>query len=101
MIKLQTRIQNSFNKASQSYDIVAYVQRQAAEYLVDKLLELRIENPETILDLGTGTGYVAELLIKNFPSSSYMLNDIAHEMLEVCKSKFAIKCCTLQIRLSC
>lgn len=82
-------IRSNFNKAAISYDRVAYVQRQTAEFLVEKLLEIQIKPPKRILDLGTGTGYVPELLLKHFPTSSYLLNDIADRMLEVCKSKFS------------
>lgn len=89
MITLQNKIQNKFNNASKSYDSVAKTQRQAADYLVSKLLKIRNFYPRTILDLGTGTGYVPELLMKSYPQGSYFLNDISSEMLEICKVKFA------------
>jgi len=82
------KIQANFNAASRSYDGVARVQRKAAGFLVKKLLKIRNFNPKTILDLGTGTGYIPELLIQIYPESFYYLNDIAGEMLEVCKLKF-------------
>ncbi len=88
MIPLKKKIRNYFNKASNSYENVAYVQRQSAEFLVEKLLEVNDIYPQTILDLGTGTGYIPELLIKYYPKSLYRLNDIAPKMLEVCSSKF-------------
>lgn len=89
MIALQTTVKNNFNRAGQSYDLVACVQRQSAEFLVKKLLAFKIDPPKTIVDLGTGTGYMPALLLKHFPSASYLLNDIADKMLEVCQSKFA------------
>ena len=45
--------------------------------------------PKTFLDVGTGTGYIPELLIPRFQTSSFYLNDIADQMLDVCKAKFA------------
>ena len=79
----------NFNKASHSYDTVAHIQRHAAEFLVGKLLALSNCVPKTILDLGTGTGYIPELLLLKYPDSSYYLNDIAYEMLERCRVKFS------------
>jgi malonyl-CoA O-methyltransferase len=89
MIEQLKQIQTRFNKASKSYDDVAWVQKDAAEFLVDKLLEHQDFTPRTVLDVGTGTGYIPELLLEKFPKSSFYLNDIAAEMLEVCKAKFA------------
>lgn len=89
MIEQLKKIQIRFNKASKSYDNVATVQKYTAEFLVDKILMNQNFIPKTILDLGSGTGYIPEILLKKFPTSSFYLNDIANEMLEVCKSKFA------------
>lgn len=89
MIAQLKQIQTRFNKASKSYDDVACVQKDAAGFLVDKLLEHQDFVPRTVLDIGTGTGYIPELLLEKFPEASFYLNDIALEMLEVCKSKFA------------
>jgi malonyl-CoA O-methyltransferase len=67
---------------------VAVVQKHIAEFLIDKLLKNPNFAPKTILDLGTGTGYIPELLLEKFPESSFYLNDIADDMLAVCKAKF-------------
>lgn len=89
MIEQLKQIQVRFNKASKSYDDVAWIQKDAAEFLVDKLLKYQNFIPRTVLDVGTGTGYIPELLLEKFPKSSFYLNDIALAMLEVCKAKFA------------
>lgn len=83
------QIQTRFNKASRSYDDVAIVQKDAAKFLVDKLFNHQNFIPKTVLDLGSGTGYITELLLKKFPKSSFYLNDIADEMVAVCKAKFS------------
>jgi len=88
MIEQLKQIQIRFNKASKSYDDVACVQKDAAGFLVDKLLEHQDFLPRTVLDIGTGTGYIPGLLLEKFPETSFYLNDIALEMLEVCKAKF-------------
>jgi malonyl-CoA O-methyltransferase len=89
MTEQMKRIESHFNKASPFYDDVACVQKDAAGFLVDRLLEHIDFIPRTVLDVGTGTGYIPELLLQKFPKTSFYLNDIALEMLEVCKSKFA------------
>ncbi|MCZ2204441.1 methyltransferase domain-containing protein [Bartonella sp. A05] len=83
------QIQARFNKASQSYDNVATIQKNTAEFLINKLFKHQNFIPQTVLDLGTGTGYIPELLLPRFHQSSFYLNDIADEMLKVCKAKFA------------
>jgi malonyl-CoA O-methyltransferase len=89
MLEHLKQVKIRFNKASKSYDDVASVQRDSAEFLVCKLLKHQKFTPQTILDCGSGTGYITELLLKEFPKSSFYLNDIACEMLETCKAKFA------------
>lgn len=87
---MQQTIKHNFNRASSSYESVATVQRQSAEFLVQKLLEVSNNfYPQNILDLGTGTGNNVELLLNHYPNSLYLLNDIADKMLELCKLKFA------------
>jgi malonyl-CoA O-methyltransferase len=89
MIEQLKQMQTRFNRASKSYDDVACVQKDAAGFLVGKLLKYQNFIPQTVLDVGTGTGYIPELLLEKFPEASFYLNDIALEMLEVCKGKFA------------
>ncbi|XGA08046.1 MAG: methyltransferase domain-containing protein [Wolbachia endosymbiont of Xenopsylla cheopis] len=81
-------IQKNFNRASSSYDSVAFVQKKCAVKLVSALTNYFPEfHPQSILDLGTGTGYIAEILLKSFPKSKYALNDISPNMLAKAKEK--------------
>lgn len=88
---LQTKIRNQFNRASSSYEEAAALQKQSAKFLVAKLRKLISQNssPTTILDLGSGTGFLPELLLKYYPDSLYLLNDLAPKMLAIAKFKFA------------
>lgn len=45
--------------------------------------------PKRILDLGAGTGILSSFWYGNFKDSEYLLVDIAEEMLEVAKKRFA------------
>ncbi len=83
-------IQANFSRASASYDEVASIQKRAAKELVEALQQLMPSfSPKSILDLGTGTGYVTEYLLPIFPRSHYTLNDLSPAMLEVAKSKIS------------
>ena len=68
-MQLKRKIKHRFNGASNSYDKVACVQKQSAELLVQKLQEFdKLFYPQTILDLGTGTGYIPEILLPHLSS---------------------------------
>ncbi|EER20797.1 MULTISPECIES: methyltransferase domain-containing protein [spotted fever group] len=89
MVLIKRKIQTRFDTASNSYDNVANVQKESAHILVTKLYEFDHKfYPETILDLGTGTGYVTEDLLSYYSESSYTLNDIAPNMIKIVQNKF-------------
>ncbi|MBI5346721.1 MAG: methyltransferase domain-containing protein [Chlamydiae bacterium] len=81
----KTAISANFNSAASTYDNYALVQKKAARILVDSIDEIL---PKTALDVGAGTGFVTEILIKKFPDAIYTLNDIANEMLNQARRKF-------------
>ncbi|MGL9732872.1 MAG: methyltransferase domain-containing protein [Wolbachia sp.] len=91
-MKLQKRyIQDNFNRASLSYDNVAFVQKECAAKLVNLLKSCFPEfHPRSILDLGTGTGYIPEILFNCFPQSKFTLNDMSPNMLAKTKEKLAM-----------
>ena len=45
--------------------------------------------PKVIYDLGSGTGLLSTFWYRYFPKSEYVLIDIAEEMLNVAKKRFA------------
>lgn len=48
-----------------------------------------ISAPKRILDLGAGTGLLSYVWYPHFPQADYVLVDLAEEMLEVAKKRFA------------
>lgn len=83
-------IRSNFNKSSHTYDKVASVQLRSARLLAEKLYMLYPNFiPETVLDVGAGTGIATEQLLKYYPNSEYILNDIAPNMLCEARNKFA------------
>ncbi len=82
-------IRNSFDKSSNSYDDAAFIQRGSALELLgmlkDRVNLLPIKN---IFDVGSGTGYICEQLLRYLPEADYTLNDMSSNMLEIAKKKF-------------
>jgi len=54
-----------------------------------KLIIYSIATPGRVLDLGAGTGLLTYYWYKECPSAEYVLVDIADEMLEISKERFA------------
>lgn len=69
-------IQKGFNKASNNYNYNGYIQKEIAKKLLNNI---EITNNDRIVDLGSGTGIVWELL-KNKPEI-FLSVDFSNEML--------------------
>ncbi len=54
-----------------------------------KLIVYNIEKPSRVLDLGAGTGLLTYFWYQQCPSAEYVLVDIADEMLNVARKRFA------------
>ncbi len=54
-----------------------------------KLIVSNIAKPKRVLDLGAGTGLLSFFWYQQCPSSEYVLVDIADEMLNVARKRFA------------
>lgn len=85
-------IRDSFNSAASGYDGL----RRALIPCFDdfygtavELLAAMPEPPRRILDLGAGTGLLSALLRERFPDARLVLVDLAEEMLEVARRRFA------------
>ncbi|MCI8284433.1 MAG: class I SAM-dependent methyltransferase [Firmicutes bacterium] len=48
-----------------------------------------ISEPSKVLDLGAGTGLLTSFWFQHFPDAQYILTDVAEEMLNIAKSRFA------------
>lgn len=73
-------VRASFGRAASDYDRVAVLQREVGERLLERLDTIRVM-PERILDLGTGTGYIAHALVKRYRGARVVALDIAQPML--------------------
>lgn len=70
----------SFERAAASYDGSAVLQREVAGRLMSRLDYIRLQ-PERVLDLGSGTGYCSESLLRRYPKSQVIALDFAPAMV--------------------
>jgi len=80
------RIKRSFNTHALSYDQSAHLQQKVAGEVIERVRALGVY-PDRILDIGTGTGFIAISLKKLFPFATSHACDIAYGMVTLAKSK--------------
>ena len=74
------RIRADFSNAADSYDAAAVVQQEICNRALERLQMLKLQ-PQTILDIGSGTGKSVRGLQTRFPQSQVIATDIAMPML--------------------
>ncbi|MED5509868.1 MAG: malonyl-ACP O-methyltransferase BioC [Pseudomonadota bacterium] len=83
----KSKVARSFAAAAAKYDDVAILQRQTADELLDRLSLMKIA-PQSILDLGAGTGRNLSLLQKHYPQARLFAMDIAPDMLQQARKRY-------------
>ena len=78
----QSKIIRAFSKNAHRYNEFAVVQDQIARQLCEPLPKHMLEYPDTILDVGCGTGFLTKRLLGMFASSSVVGLDASQEMLD-------------------
>jgi malonyl-CoA O-methyltransferase len=73
-------VRNNFERAAESYDKAAVLQREVAGRLLERLDYVLIQ-PETVLDVGAGTGYVSQGLASRYKQASTIEMDLSVNML--------------------
>src|SRR5262245_18575906 len=79
-------ISAAFNRAAATYDAACLSAQEITRRALERLDCMHL-NPNTILDLGGGTGYGSELLAKRYPGARIILLDIAEQMLQQAKPR--------------
>lgn len=85
-------IEEQFNKIALEYDQNRrkFIPCFEDFYITSaEFIAANIKEPQSILDLGSGTGLLASFWYKHFPNSRYVLTDIADEMLDVARKRFS------------
>jgi len=78
----------SFNKAADTYDDVAALQREVGQRLLDRMDIVRL-TPKTIVDIGCGTGDTTLKLFQTYKKAQVIGVDFAEYMLENARSKLS------------
>jgi malonyl-CoA O-methyltransferase len=73
-----------FEKAADSYDAAAVLQREIAKRMGERLDYIKLQ-PETVLDAGCGTGFITKDLLKRYPKSQIIALDLALNMMNKTK----------------
>ncbi len=75
----EREVRRAFGRAAAGYDEAAFLQREVADRLLERLEVIRIE-PRRVLDLGCGTGRSAEILKRRFRKARVVALDQALPM---------------------
>jgi malonyl-CoA O-methyltransferase len=75
------RVRRAFDAAAKAYDEHAVLQLEVAQRLLSRLEWLNIK-PDTILDLGAGTGQPTASLLKYYPAAHVIALDLSTAMLQ-------------------
>lgn len=81
-------IRAAFEASAERYDEVAFLQREVASRLLERL-ELLKMTPERILDLGSGTGHCTEALSERYPNARIVALDLSESMLHHTRQRFS------------
>lgn len=81
-------IADTFSAAAETYHQKAEIQKKVASGLMSSLLPWKNTLPEgPILEVGCGTGFLSEQLIKEFPDRELVLTDVSSGMIEFCENR--------------
>lgn len=75
------KTRQGFERAAATYDANAILQREVGARLTERLDLLKMQ-PETVLDLGCGTGAITEHLLKRYKKARVIGVDLAFNMVQ-------------------
>jgi malonyl-ACP O-methyltransferase BioC len=80
-----------FGKSMDTYDDNAFAQKEIAKKLAGLISDLYPGTPETVMEIGCGTGLLTKNILSVFPEAYYYLNDINDKARLRMQSLFAEK----------
>ncbi len=85
-MQTNTAIARCFNKAANTYDQHAHIQRRACRLLVQMTKSFIIPTG-TMIDIGCGTGLSTQTLLQHYPSNALSAIDISSGLLHVAQQR--------------
>lgn len=82
----KNRVAKAFSRAAKQYDAYSVLQQEIGKRVIGRLSLIK-NSPQTILDLGQGSGAVTKILAKKFPKSHIVGVDLAFGMAKMAQSK--------------
>ena len=76
------KTRQGFDRAAQTYDAAAVLQREVGDRLLERL-DLVTLQPQRVLDLGCGTGKISEALLKRYRKAEVIGLDLAPSMVQM------------------
>ncbi len=83
------RVRQSFDRAAERYDDVAVLQREVGNRIMERLELIRIQ-PQTIFDVGSGTGVFSRALAKRYRDARVVALDLAPNMLKYARARTGV-----------
>lgn len=83
-------IATRFSLAASTYEYAATVQRQAAQLFANWLAQHVTVQPNSIVEIGCGTGFLSRHLQQHYQHAHLHLTDISREMLAQCRQALPI-----------
>lgn len=81
-------VASHFSRAAKSYDAAAVLQKEVSERLSERFPLLKIQ-PELIVDLGAGTGFLSEQIRQYYTQASLVAIDLSSVMLAEYRHKLS------------
>lgn len=88
--RLNRAVASSFGDHANDYINYAFVQREAAKYMVSMFEDIIINLNPPYIELGAGTGFATQPLVNILPGGDFYITDISDEMLAICKQELKL-----------
>jgi malonyl-CoA O-methyltransferase len=83
----KVQVMHRFNRSAATYDQYAGIQQQMASALLQHVQQLPPRPIQRICEIGCGTGYMTQLLLRQFPQARLVAIDLAPQMIERAQAK--------------
>lgn len=79
-------VEKNFSRDPDYYHLHAETQLYVADQLA-KIISSQVINPQSVLEIGCGTGFLSDKLFSLFPNAEFTICDISPTMLQFCEKQ--------------